>query len=158
MAQEWLDRALALQPNDPYALGAQLRLFLLQLRSHELETAFPTLRETDNVVAKRRAVEVLVDKALQAQDDIGNWQAMAKAALRVANMLADEQTTALAEAMVALYDRRQVLLEELLARVQAYGASLSGVFFPPSCLRNCKRRFAPSTSKRRKRAVAARGR
>lgn len=134
MAQEWLDRALALQPNDPYALGAQLRLFLLQLRSHELETAFPTLRETDNVVAKRRAVEVLVDKALQAQDDIGNWQAMAKAALRVANMLADEQTTALAEAMVALYDRRQVLLEELLARVQAYGASLSGVFFSAELL------------------------
>ncbi|KZE51506.1 AAA family ATPase [Brevibacillus parabrevis] len=134
MAQEWLDRALALQPNDPYALGAQLRLFLLQLRSHELETAFPTLRETDNVVAKRRAVEVLVDKALQAQDDIGNWQAMAKAALRVANMLADEQTTALAEAMVALYDRRQGLLEELLTRVQAYGASLSGVFFSAELL------------------------
>ncbi|WP_432774149.1 AAA family ATPase [Brevibacillus gelatini] len=134
LAQEWLERALTLHPDDPYALEVRLRLAFSQLRSHELETAFPTVRETDNVVAKRRAVEVVQEKATHAQAEIEQWQAIAKDALQTAIKLGDERARATATGMVELYDRRQKLLSELLERVQAYGASLSGVFFSAELL------------------------
>ncbi|MGN7470419.1 AAA family ATPase [Brevibacillus sp. SAFN-007a] len=134
LAQEWLERALSLRPDDPYVREAYLRLAFSQLRSHPFETGFPTVRETDNVVAKRRAVEVLREKALLAQTEIEQWQAIAREALHTAHKLGDEQAYMTAERLVDLYDRRQKLLAELLERVQAYAASLSGVFFSAELL------------------------
>lgn len=134
LAEEWLERAERLDPAYMPATEYRLQLIFFQLREHVLANAFPSIRETDNVVTRRRTVEVLTALAASETDDIGKWRELAAQAVSLAAKLQDPQSEATAIHLEQLYTEREQLLLELTERVQAYANSLSGVFFSTEML------------------------
>lgn len=134
LVTEWVDRALLLIPDYRQAGEIKLELYFKQLRSHSLATEFKSVRETDNVVMRRRTVEVLEEQATNEQAEIAKWLAVAKEALQVAQKWNESEAQTTASGLIELYTQRLQLLEQLQERVQAYGASLSGVFYSSEML------------------------
>ncbi|MFD2371460.1 AAA family ATPase [Brevibacillus sp. GCM10020057] len=134
LAQEWLDRAAQLDPAYMPIWEGQLQLHFSALRGHVLADAFPTIRETDNVMTRRRTVEVLSSLAASEMADIGKWREVAAQALQAATRLQHPERMAAAQELERLYAYREQLLQELTERVQAYAGSLSGVFFSSEML------------------------
>ncbi|KQL44549.1 AAA family ATPase [Brevibacillus choshinensis] len=134
LAEEWLDRAEQLDPTYMPAAEYRLQLSFSSLREHVLANAFPVIRETDNVVTRRRTVEVLTALAASEMAELGKWRAIAAQALQLATKLQDSQLESTALAVEQLYAQREGLLVELTERVQAYANSLSGVFFSTEML------------------------
>ncbi|WP_064199180.1 AAA family ATPase [Brevibacillus brevis] len=134
LAAEWVDRALQLAPDYRYAREVKLELYFSQLRSHVFLTEFKSVRETDNVVMRRRTVEVLAEQATNELAEITKWRALAEETLLAAQKWNDSEAEATAAGLVLLYTERQNLLVQLQERVQAYGASLSGVFYSSEML------------------------
>lgn len=129
LAIEWLDRAVLLDPDYRPSSEMRLRLYLLLLRDQPLSDRFPAIRETDNVVTRRRTVELLAAQATEELAKTTKWRAVASDARQLAQALGDQEAGTTADALVQLYVQREHLLNELMERVQAYSASLSGVFF-----------------------------
>ncbi|QRG70641.1 AAA family ATPase [Brevibacillus choshinensis] len=134
LAEEWLERAEQLDPTYLTATEYRLQLCFSQLRDHVLANAFPSIRETDNVVTRRRTVEVLSALAASETDDMGKWRTLAAKAVSLATKLKDPQCQAIAAQVEQIYVAREQLLLELKERVQAYAGSLSGVFFSTEML------------------------
>jgi len=134
LAKEWLERAAQLDPSCRPVWEGKLQLHFSALREHMLADAFPAIRETDNVVTRRRTVEVLSSLAATELADIGKWRGLAALALQAARELQDPQRVSAAEELEKLYTNRERLLQELTERVQAYAHSLSGVFFSTELL------------------------
>lgn len=134
LAEEWLRRAEVLDPANRQAFQLHIRIYFAKLREHVLADAFPAIRETDNVVTRRRTVEVLSALAASELADIGNWRGMAAEATTIAQTLGDSNQLQAALAVEQLYAERERLLHELTERVQAYAGSLSGVFFSTELL------------------------
>ncbi|MGF9907150.1 AAA family ATPase [Brevibacillus porteri] len=134
LAAEWVDRALQLAPDYRYAGEVKLELYFSQLRSHVFLTEFKSVRETDNVVMRRRTVEVLEEQATSELAEITKWRSLAEETLQAAQKWNDSEAEATAAGLVLLYTERQNLLVQLQERVQAYGASLSGVFYSSEML------------------------
>ncbi|WP_103106127.1 AAA family ATPase [Brevibacillus reuszeri] len=129
LATEWIKRALQLAPNDDQALNIQIQLYFTKLRESIRREAYPAIRETDNVVTRRRKAEVLLDMATDELKAVANWRLLAKDASDIAQTLSQVEWTTKANDLEQLYTKREQLLHELLERVEAYSASLSGVFF-----------------------------
>lgn len=131
LSEEWLSRAVSLDPDYRPALELQLGLYLRQLQDHKLSVGFPAIRETDNVVTRRRTVELLSAQAAEELVEAAKSRSLASDARLLGQRLGDQHAaaTATAEALEQLYAERERLLQELLERIQAYSASLSGVFF-----------------------------
>lgn len=134
LAEEWLNRAEQLDPTYKPAMEMRLRLYLKQLFRHEWPDDFPAIRETDNVVTRRRTVERLSLLAQEELSALAKWQSLAAKARRLGQALADQQAETTAAGLEELYTERERLLHELLERVEAYAASLSGVFFSTELL------------------------
>ncbi|MFP3391267.1 AAA family ATPase [Brevibacillus sp. SIMBA_040] len=129
LAAEWIKRALQLAPNDNQALNVQLQLYFTKLRESIQKDAYPAIRETDNVVTRRRKAEVLQQMATDELKAVANWRLLAKEARDIAQTLSQVEWKTKANDLEQLYMKREQLLQELLERVEAYSASLSGVFF-----------------------------
>jgi SpoVK/Ycf46/Vps4 family AAA+-type ATPase len=134
LAEEWLERAAAVDSSYQPAWETQLQLYYSFLREHVFANAFPVIRETDNVVTRRRTVEVLSALASTEIAEIGKWRSLAAKATSAARKLQDAEKEATAQGVEQLYAERERLLLELTERVQAYGNSLSGVFFSTELL------------------------
>ncbi|MGG1661229.1 AAA family ATPase [Brevibacillus sp. NRS-1366] len=134
LASEWVKRALQLDPNYQDALNIQLQLYFSQLRDSLPADGFPTIRETDNVVTRRRKVEVLLSQAAVEKNEVTKWQQIALKAHQLAQKLSDEKWLPRSAALEQLYVDRERLLHELHERLEAYSASLSGVFFSTEML------------------------
>lgn len=134
LVEEWLERAVQLAPEYEPALQLRLRLAVSQLRQHAFPTTFPVVRETDNVVTRRRSVETLsglVDEELAV---LPQWSARAAQAAALARKLEQHEIAQGAEGLVQLYGERTALLAQVREQVQAYAASLSGVFYSAESL------------------------
>ncbi|GED72291.1 hypothetical protein BRE01_59930 [Brevibacillus reuszeri] len=129
LAGEWIKRALELEPDDEQSLSVQLRLYFSQLRESIQAEGYPVIRETDNVVARRRKAEDLQEMAAAELQEVARWRQLAQAARDIAQKLSHAEWASKANELEQLYMNRERLLHELMERVQAYSASLSGVFF-----------------------------
>jgi len=135
LAREWLERAVQLDPEYHVALELLLRQEILHLREEQaLNENFPTIRETDNVVTRRRNVEVLTKLAGEAKQFTARQLANIAHVQELARKLADEQTIKWAAGLNQLFTDREELVEKLQLQVDAYAASLSGVFFSTELL------------------------
>lgn len=135
MTREWLERAVQLDPEYRVAHELLLRQEILRLREEQaLNENFPTIRETDNVVTRRRNVEILTRLAGEAKQFTAQQLANITHIQELARKLADEQTIQWAADLNQLFIDREELVEKLQLQVDAYAASLSGVFFSTELL------------------------
>lgn len=135
LALEWLERAMLLDPAYRPAMELMLRVKTSQLAAEQtFADTFPTLRETDNVVTRRRNVEVLINLANQEKSALLNWQSDATSIHELAMELSDPEYEDLAQSLLQLYQEREQLLQRLEQQVDAYASSLSGVFFSSELL------------------------
>jgi len=135
LAKEWLERAIHLDPEYRFSHELLLRQEILRLREEQAPNEnFPTIRETDNVVARRRNVEVLTELAADAKIVTARQLADIAHVRELARKLADEQAERLAAALHQHFVEREQLVERLQQQVDAYAASLSGVFFSTELL------------------------
>ena len=133
-ADEWLERALELVPDYRPAVQLRLRLATAQLREQPFAANFPVVRETDNVVTRRRSVEVLSGLVREELDGLPQWVALAGKAAEWARQLEQREIAQAAEELTRLYREREALLRHVLEHAEAYAASLSGVFFSSESL------------------------
>lgn len=135
LALEWLERAMFLDPAYRPARELMLRVKTSQLAADQsFAGTFPTIRETDNVVARRRNVEVLINLANQEKSTLLEWQSLASDIHELAMELSDPEYEELAKSLLQLYQEREQLLQRLEQQVDAYASSLSGVFFSSELL------------------------
>lgn len=134
LAEEWLERAIQLFPDYQPALELRLRLAVSQLREHPFGAPYPVFRETDNVVARRRSVEVLAALVQEQLSLLPGWRAQAAEAAQLARRLEQHQVAAAADGLERLYGEREALLGQVQELGEAYAASLSGVFFSAELL------------------------
>lgn len=130
LAVEWLEKALLLDPDYLPAKELMLEVKIRQLTAGKTFTApYPTIRETDHVVARRRNAEVLTTLAKQEKSDLLQWQSEVAFVDELARDLSDRDKEDWAKEMQQLFKEREELLQRLEQQVEAYAASLSGVFF-----------------------------
>ena len=134
LAEEWLERALQLDPDYPPALRLRLRLAVAQLRDQPFAKPLPVVRETDNAVARRRNVEVLSSLVREQLFCLPDWRSLLSRAAALARKLEQPEIAEACGQLDQLYRQREALLKQVAELVEAYEASLSGLFFSSEVL------------------------
>jgi SpoVK/Ycf46/Vps4 family AAA+-type ATPase len=134
LAEEWLSRAVRLDPAYRPSAELRVRLYLTRLKEHRLDGSYPLIRETDNAATRRRNAEQLKQAAEAELQALPSWQALAAAAREAAEAAGDETAVHAAAGVERLYAERERLLGDMLERTQAYAASLQGMFYSAEML------------------------
>ncbi|WP_051967906.1 AAA family ATPase [Brevibacillus thermoruber] len=134
LAEEWLSRAVRLDPSYRPSAELRVRLYLARLQEHHLGGSYPLIRETDNAATRRRHAEQLKEAAEAELQALPSWQALAAAAREAAEAAGDETAAQAAAGVERLYAERERLLGDMLERTQAYAASLQGMFYSAELL------------------------
>ena len=129
LAEEWLNRAITLDPALALARGWLLRLYEKRLKEHRFSQDYPLIRETDNAVSRRKNLELLQLAGEQEERGLAQWQRLAAAAKEAAESAGASAQAEKMAALEELYRNRAILIRELLDRAREYAESLHGMFY-----------------------------
>lgn len=153
LAAEWLDRAISLDPSFELALKCRLRLYELQLNEHRFQQGYPSVRETDNAVSRRKNLEILQEAGRAELVELDGWCKLAAEAGEAARRVGESETAERLAVLGALYAERKRLLEVMLERAEEYAASLRGLFYSGESLASLQEAIRALAAQNEKRAA-----
>ncbi|MEJ8546089.1 AAA family ATPase [Brevibacillus borstelensis] len=153
LAKEWLDRAISLDASFPLALQCRLWLYEMRLKEHRFYQGYPSVRETDNAVSRRKNLDILQEAGRVELEELGGWRILTAEATEAAKLAGEYEKAERLAALGALYAERERLLQEMLERAEEHAASLHGLFYSGESLASLQESIRSLTAQHEKRAA-----